>query len=30
MDNILDLTKDNIQQVVDASMQQIVVLVFWA
>ncbi|EGM69652.1 co-chaperone YbbN [Shewanella sp. HN-41] len=30
MDNILDLTKDNIQQVVDASMQQIVVLAFWA
>lgn len=30
MDNILDLTKDNIQQVVDASMQQLVVMVFWA
>ncbi|MCB2381040.1 tetratricopeptide repeat protein [Shewanella sp. SR1] len=30
MDNILSLTKDNIQQVVDASMQQIVVLAFWA
>lgn len=30
MDNILDLTRDNIQQVVDASMQQIVVLAFWA
>lgn len=30
MDNILNLTKDNIQQVVDASMQQIVVLAFWA
>lgn len=30
MENILDLTKDNIQQVVDASMQQLVMLVFWA
>lgn len=30
MDNILDLTKDNIQQVVDASMHQLVVMVFWA
>ncbi|QYJ77538.1 co-chaperone YbbN [Shewanella acanthi] len=30
MDNILDLTKENIQQVVDASMQQLVVMVFWA
>lgn len=30
MDNILNLTKDNIQQVVDASMQQLVVLAFWA
>ncbi|NMH64364.1 tetratricopeptide repeat protein [Shewanella salipaludis] len=30
MENVLNLTKDNIQQVVDASMQQVVVLVFWA
>ncbi|WP_025820575.1 tetratricopeptide repeat protein [Shewanella marina] len=30
MNNILDLTKENIQQVVDASMQQVVVVMFWA
>ena len=30
MEHILSLTKDNIQQVVDTSMQQIVVLAFWA
>lgn len=30
MNNILDLTKENIQQVVDASMQQVIVVMFWA
>ena len=30
MDSVLDLTKENIQQVVDASMQQIVVMTFWS
>ncbi|GIU42940.1 tetratricopeptide repeat protein [Shewanella algidipiscicola] len=30
MDTVLDLTKENIQQVVDASMQQVVVLTFWS
>ncbi|WP_394132689.1 co-chaperone YbbN [Shewanella maritima] len=30
MEHILHLTKDNIQQVVDASMEQMVVLTFWA
>ncbi|MCZ4336951.1 tetratricopeptide repeat protein [Shewanella colwelliana] len=30
MEGILDLTKENIQQVVDASMQQVVVLTFWS
>ncbi|MCL1048350.1 tetratricopeptide repeat protein [Shewanella abyssi] len=30
MENILELTKDNIQQVVDASMDQVIVLAFWA
>ncbi|MBE8167319.1 MAG: co-chaperone YbbN, partial [Shewanella sp.] len=28
MTNVLDLTKENIQQVVDASMEHIVVLTF--
>ncbi|MCG9736926.1 tetratricopeptide repeat protein [Shewanella insulae] len=30
MDSVLDLTKENIQQVVDASMQQVVVMTFWS
>ena len=30
MENILELTKENIQQVVDASMEQVIVLAFWA
>ncbi len=30
MDLVLDLTKENIQQVVDASMQQVVVMTFWS
>ncbi|WP_028773006.1 co-chaperone YbbN [Shewanella waksmanii] len=30
MQPVLDLTKENIQQVVDASMQQIIVLNFWS
>ncbi|QYJ84724.1 tetratricopeptide repeat protein [Shewanella mesophila] len=30
METVLDLTKENIQQVVDASMQQVVVLTFWS
>ncbi len=30
MDTVLDLTKDNIQQVVDASMKQVIVLTFWS
>lgn len=30
MENILDLTKQNIQDVVNASMEQVVVLAFWA
>ncbi|MCE9678644.1 tetratricopeptide repeat protein [Shewanella sp. AS1] len=30
MDSVLDLTKENIQQVVDASMQQLVILTFWS
>ncbi|MGL4473255.1 MAG: co-chaperone YbbN [Shewanella sp.] len=30
MNGIIDLTKENIQQVVDASMQQLVVLAFWS
>ena len=30
MSNTLDLTKENIQQVVDASMEHVVVLVFWS
>jgi putative thioredoxin len=30
MEKILDLTRENIQEVVDASMAQVVVLVFWA
>ncbi|MFT6977266.1 co-chaperone YbbN [Shewanella sp. Actino-trap-3] len=29
MDYLIDLTKDNIQQVVDTSMQKMVVLAFW-
>ncbi|WP_394201109.1 co-chaperone YbbN [Shewanella waksmanii] len=30
MQPVLDLTKENIQQVVDASMQQVIVLNFWS
>ncbi|MGX9462129.1 co-chaperone YbbN [Shewanella sp. A14] len=30
MDYLIDLTKDNIQQVVDTSMQKVVVLAFWS
>ncbi|GIU31472.1 tetratricopeptide repeat protein [Shewanella schlegeliana] len=30
MESILELTKENIQQVVDASMEKIVVMAFWA
>lgn len=30
MDNILDLTKENIQEVVNASLEKIVVLAFWS
>ncbi len=30
MDTVLDLTKDNIQQIVDASMKQVIVLTFWS
>ncbi|MCL1059102.1 tetratricopeptide repeat protein [Shewanella gelidimarina] len=30
MENILELTKENIQQIVDASMEQVIVLAFWA
>ncbi|MGS0727424.1 thioredoxin domain-containing protein, partial [Shewanella sp. 0m-11] len=30
MESILELTKENIQQVVDASMEQVVVMAFWA
>ena len=30
MENILELTKENIQQVVDASMEQVIVMAFWA
>ncbi|WOT06427.1 co-chaperone YbbN [Shewanella youngdeokensis] len=30
MEPILELTKENIQQVVDASMKQVIVLAFWA
>ncbi|MCL1125385.1 tetratricopeptide repeat protein [Shewanella surugensis] len=30
MDTVLELTKENIQEIVDASMQQVVVLGFWA
>ncbi|MBV7315142.1 tetratricopeptide repeat protein [Shewanella sp. NIFS-20-20] len=30
MNGVIDLTKENIQQVVDASMQQLVVLAFWS
>lgn len=30
MENFVDLTKENIQQVVDQSMEQIVVLAFWS
>ena len=30
MEAVLELTKDNIQDVVDASMKQIVVLAFWS
>ena len=29
MDYLINLTKDNIQQVVDTSMQKLVVLAFW-
>ncbi|WP_299493560.1 tetratricopeptide repeat protein [uncultured Shewanella sp.] len=30
MDTVLELTKENIQEIVDASMEQVVVLAFWA